>query len=169
MHFSYPRMSSSSTAVQYPSALYNAPSGRFRDALRTSKRAGYYSRMPRSLSVAPNLRSSSSSAMTTLPMLPSASTRAFLRNALDDLDATFTFRRTSKAGERNRDDLIDSIIFNRTRENRVMPGFIAATNWDERRSLSIDCDKVRKGVDRRAVTYPTGIGFMELMLQQTVS
>ena len=47
------------------------------------------------------------------------------------------------AKERTRDELIDSIVHTRTREHRVMPGFHAASDWDERKAMGIDCDKVR--------------------------
>ena len=46
--------------------------------------------------------------------------------------------------ERTRDELIDSIIHTRTREHRVMPGFHSTTNWEERKAMNIDCDKVNR-------------------------
>merc|ERR1711936_550996 len=48
--------------------------------------------------------------------------------------------------ERTRDELIDSIVHTRTREHRAMPGFISATDYDERRSIRVDCDKVYEGI-----------------------
>jgi protein-tyrosine phosphatase len=48
--------------------------------------------------------------------------------------------------ERTRDELIDSIVHTRTREHRAMPGFKSATDFDERRSLRVDCDKVFNGI-----------------------
>merc|ERR1711962_1019565 len=48
--------------------------------------------------------------------------------------------------ERTRDELIDSIVHARTREHRAMPGFKSATDFDERRSLRVDCDKVFNGI-----------------------
>ena len=48
--------------------------------------------------------------------------------------------------ERTRDELIDSIVHTRTREHRVMPGFLTASNWEERRAINIDCDKVFPGI-----------------------
>jgi len=48
--------------------------------------------------------------------------------------------------ERTRDELIDSIVHTRTREHRAMPGFKSATDFDERRSLRVDCDKVYEGI-----------------------
>ena len=52
-------------------------------------------------------------------------------------------RSPSVAKERTRDELIDSIVHTRTREHRVMPGFHESTDWEERKALGIDCDKVR--------------------------
>ena len=51
-------------------------------------------------------------------------------------------RSPSVAKERTRDELIDSIVHTRTREHRVMPGFHDASDWEERKALGIDCDKV---------------------------
>jgi len=48
--------------------------------------------------------------------------------------------------ERTRDELIDSIIHTRTREHRAMPGFKSSTDYDERRSMRVDCDKVFEGI-----------------------
>jgi len=48
--------------------------------------------------------------------------------------------------ERTRDELIDSIVHTRTREHRAMPGFKSATDYDERRSMRVDCDKVHNGI-----------------------
>ena len=48
--------------------------------------------------------------------------------------------------ERTRDELIDSIVHTRTREHRAMPGFKSATDYDERRSMRVDCDKVYNGI-----------------------
>ncbi len=48
--------------------------------------------------------------------------------------------------ERTRDELIDSIVHTRTREHRAMPGFRAASSWEERRGMKIDCDKVYPGI-----------------------
>ena len=50
------------------------------------------------------------------------------------------------AKERTRDELIDSIVHTRTREHRVMPGFHNASDWEERKAMGIDCDKVRRPV-----------------------
>ena len=51
-------------------------------------------------------------------------------------------RSPSVAKERTRDELIDSIVHTRTREHRVMPGFHSASDWEERKAMGIDCDKV---------------------------
>merc|ERR1712126_332782 len=48
--------------------------------------------------------------------------------------------------ERTRDELIDSIVHTRTREHRPLPGFKSASDYDERRHLRIDCDKVYDGI-----------------------
>ena len=53
-------------------------------------------------------------------------------------------RSPSVAKERTRDELIDSIVHTRTREHRVMPGFHDTSNWEERKALGIDCDKVSR-------------------------
>lgn len=55
-------------------------------------------------------------------------------------------RSPSVAKERTRDELIDSIVHTRTREHRVMPGFHDTSNWEERKALGIDCDKVYPGI-----------------------
>lgn len=55
-------------------------------------------------------------------------------------------RSPSVAKERTRDDLIDSIIHTRTKEHRVMPGFLTASSWEERKQINIDCDKVYPGI-----------------------
>ena len=55
-------------------------------------------------------------------------------------------RSPSVAKERTRDELIDSIVHTRTREHRVMPGFHNASDWEERKAMGIDCDKVRRPV-----------------------
>ena len=48
--------------------------------------------------------------------------------------------------ETTRDELIDSIVHTRTREHRPLPGFKSASDYDERRHLRIDCDKVHDGI-----------------------
>jgi len=48
--------------------------------------------------------------------------------------------------ERTRDELIDSIVHTRTKEHRAMPGFRSSTDYDERRSMRVDCDKVFDGI-----------------------
>lgn len=55
-------------------------------------------------------------------------------------------RSPSVAKERTRDELIDSIVHTRTREHRVMPGFHNASDWEERKAMGIDCDKIYPGI-----------------------
>ncbi|TRY77887.1 hypothetical protein TCAL_06161 [Tigriopus californicus] len=55
-------------------------------------------------------------------------------------------RAPSLVKETTRDDLIDSILHTRTSENRRMPGFFTATNWEERNYANVDCDKVHPGI-----------------------
>lgn len=75
--------------------------------------------------------------------------RTVFRTCLQD-DATSSrhirLKSPSIPRERTRDELIDSIVHTRTREHRAMPGFKSATDFDERRSLRVDCDKVFKGI-----------------------
>lgn len=71
--------------------------------------------------------------------------------------------------ERTRDELIDSIIYTRTAENRVMPGMLATTDWNERRAIRIDCDRVYPGVilgngdTIKNVDYLRGIGVTHVL------
>merc|ERR1739838_1273712 len=71
--------------------------------------------------------------------------------------------------ERTRDELIDSIVHTRTREHRAMPGFKSATDFDERRSLRVDCDKVFNGIiigngeTICNITYLKGIGVTHVL------
>merc|ERR1711936_382934 len=80
----------------------------------------------------------------------SARTRTVFRSC--EGDESFTSNRhlrlksPSIPRERTRDELIDSIVHTRTREHRAMPGFKSATDFDERRSLRVDCDKVYNGI-----------------------
>merc|ERR1712233_283222 len=80
----------------------------------------------------------------------SARTRTVFRSS--EGDESFTSNRhlrlksPSIPRERTRDELIDSIVHTRTREHRAMPGFKSATDFDERRSLRVDCDKVFNGI-----------------------
>jgi len=68
---------------------------------------------------------------------------------LPSADPDYRFSRLKSPSiprERTRDELIDSIVHTRTREHRVLPGYKSATDYDERRSMKIDCDKVHKGI-----------------------
>ena len=60
----------------------------------------------------------------------------------DSLNRNVRLKSPSVGRERTRDDLIDSIVYTRTREHRAMPGFRDASDWEERRKMRIDCDKL---------------------------
>lgn len=62
-------------------------------------------------------------------------------------------RSPSVAKERTRDELIDSIVHTRTREHRVMPGFHDASDWEERKALGIDCDKVHMMITSKTWSF----------------
>ena len=68
-----------------------------------------------------------------------------------------------------RDELIDSIVHTRTREHRVMPGFVATNDWSERGAIKIDCDKVYpsiilgNGDTIKNVGYFKGIGVTHVL------
>ena len=64
----------------------------------------------------------------------------------DNLNRNVRLKSPSIGKERTRDDLIDSIVYTRTREHRAMPGFRDASDWEERRKMRIDCDKVYTGI-----------------------
>merc|ERR1711962_1307063 len=78
----------------------------------------------------------------------SARTRTVFRTCEGDDNSNRHIRLKSPSipRERSRDELIDSIVHTRTREHRAMPGFKSATDFDERRSLRVDCDKVFNGI-----------------------
>jgi len=86
--------------------------------------------------------------------LPSVATRprtVFRHSARDEAATTpenrnLRVKSPSILTERTRDELIDSIVHTRTREHRAMPGFKSATDYDERRSMRVDCDKVYSGI-----------------------
>jgi len=61
-------------------------------------------------------------------------------------DRHLRLRSPSIPRETTRDELIDSIVHTRTREHRPLPGFKSASDYDERRSLRVDCDKVYPGI-----------------------
>ena len=65
---------------------------------------------------------------------------------LNELNRNIRLKSPSVGKERTRDDLIDSIVYTRTREHRAMPGFRDASDWEERRKMRIDCDKVYDGI-----------------------
>ena len=64
----------------------------------------------------------------------------------DSASRNIRLKSPSVGKERTRDDLIDSIVYTRTREHRAMPGFRDASAWEERRKMRIDCDKVYDGI-----------------------
>eukprot|EP00092_Neocalanus_flemingeri_P011117 GFUD01011971.1.p1 GENE.GFUD01011971.1~~GFUD01011971.1.p1 ORF type:complete len:302 (-),score=46.55 GFUD01011971.1:290-1195(-) len=75
----------------------------------------------------------------------------FRHSARDEVAATpenrnLRLRSPSIPRQRTRDELIDSIVHTRTREHRAMPGFKSASDYDERRSMRVDCDKVYDGI-----------------------
>merc|ERR1712212_993196 len=80
----------------------------------------------------------------------SARTRTVFRSCEGDESYTnnrhLRLKSPSIPRERTGDELIDSIVHTRTREHRAMPGFKSATDFDERRSLRVDCDKVFNGI-----------------------
>jgi len=61
-------------------------------------------------------------------------------------DRNLRLRSPSRPRETTRDELIDSIVHTRTREHRPLPGFKSASDYDERRYIRIDCDKVYEGI-----------------------
>ena len=68
------------------------------------------------------------------------------RLGVNELNRNIRLKSPSIGKERTRDDLIDSIVYTRTREHRAMPGFRDASDWEERRKMRIDCDKVYDGI-----------------------
>jgi len=64
----------------------------------------------------------------------------------DREDRNLRLRSPSRPRETTRDELIDSIVHTRTREHRPLPGFKSASDYDERRYIRIDCDKVYDGI-----------------------
>ena len=87
----------------------------------------------------------------------------------DSLNRNVRLKSPSVGRERTRDDLIDSIVYTRTREHRAMPGFRDASDWEERRKMRIDCDKVYDGIilgngdTIKNVDYLRGIGVTHVL------
>jgi len=80
---------------------------------------------------------------------PRVRQRTLLRESTVDsnsYDRNLRVRSPSRPRERSRDELIDSIVHTRTREHRPLPGMKSSTDYEERRSLKVDCDKVFKGI-----------------------
>merc|ERR1711934_996380 len=157
----------SSSSRSYGSASYGpTQTSRYRDMVSNmygglpTPNSGYSTKYPSQYSPSSSY-SVYSSRGTTLPptrgaSIPpplldrSARTRTVFRSC--EGDESFTSNRhlrlksPSIPRERTRDELIDSIVHTRTREHRAMPGFKSATDFDERRSLRVDCDKVFNGI-----------------------
>jgi len=66
--------------------------------------------------------------------------------AAKNINRNLRLRSPSIPRETTRDELIDSIVHTRTREHRAMPGFKSSTDYYERRSMRVDCDKVYDGI-----------------------
>merc|ERR1711936_1521695 len=135
-----------------------AQTSRYRDMVSNmygglpTPQSGYSTKYTSQYSPSSSSYSVYSSRGTILPPLldRSARTRTVFRSC--EGDESFTSNRhlrlksPSIPRERTRDELIDSIVHTRTREHRAMPGFKSATDFDERRSLRVDCDKVFNGI-----------------------
>merc|ERR1711971_770357 len=167
---SYGGSSSSGSYSSSPSRSYGpAQTSRYRDMVSNmygglpTPQSGYSTKYPSQSSPSSSSNYSVySSRGTTLPpptrgaSIPpplldrSARTRAVFRSSAGDESFTsnrhIRLKSPSIPRERTRDELIDSIVHTRTREHRAMPGFKSATDFDERRSLRVDCDKVFNGI-----------------------
>lgn len=107
-----------------------SPHSSYRSPYRDSYRTGYTASSARSASMSPNRE-----------IMP------LIRDSFSDIhDPIRSKRAPSAARNRTRDELIDSIIFTRTAENRRMPGQKASTSWEERHAMNIDCDEVYPGI-----------------------
>eukprot|EP00088_Acartia_fossae_P013556 TRINITY_DN17157_c1_g2_i1.p1 TRINITY_DN17157_c1_g2~~TRINITY_DN17157_c1_g2_i1.p1 ORF type:complete len:312 (-),score=32.76 TRINITY_DN17157_c1_g2_i1:460-1395(-) len=80
------------------------------------------------------------------PMRGSSVVRREMKKKEDENHRNIRLKSPSIPRERTRDELIDSIIHTRTKEHRVMPGFRSTSDFDERRNLKVDCDKVFDGI-----------------------
>merc|ERR1712233_243567 len=160
MYSSYSYGSSSYGGSSYVSPSYGpTQTSRYRDMVSNmygglpTPNSGYSSKYTSQYSPSSSSCSVYSSRGTTLPptrgaSIPpplldrSARTRTVFSSEGDE---SFTSNRhlrlksPSIPRERTRDELIDSIVHTRTREHRAMPGFKSATDFDERRSLQVDC------------------------------
>merc|ERR1712126_282908 len=168
MYSSYSYGSSSYGGSSYVLPSYGpTQTSRYRDMVSNmygglpTPNSGYSSKYTSQYSPSSSSYSVYSSRGTTLPPTRGASippplldraarTRTVFRSS--EGDESFTSNRhlrlksPSIPRERTRDELIDSIVHTRTREHRAMPGFKSATDFDERRSLRVDCDKVFNGI-----------------------
>merc|ERR1712130_585918 len=172
MYSSYSYGSSSYGGSSYVSPSYGpTQTSRYRDMVSNmygglpTPNSGYSTKYTSQYSPSSSSSSSSysvySSRGTTLPptrgaSIPpplldrSARTRTVFRSFEGEENSTsnrhLRLKSPSIPRERTRDELIDSIVHTRTREHRAMPGFKSATDFDERRSLRVDCDKVFNGI-----------------------
>jgi len=80
------------------------------------------------------------------PTRGSSIVRREMKKKEEENHRNIRLRSPSIPRERTRDELIDSIIHTRTKEHRVMPGFRSTSDFDERRHLKVDCDKVYEGI-----------------------
>jgi protein-tyrosine phosphatase len=86
-----------------------------------------------------------------------------------DTNRNLRLKSPSIPRERTRDELIDSIVHTRTREHRAMPGFRSSTDYDERKSMRVDCDKVFNGIiigngeTIKNINYLQGIGVTHVL------
>merc|ERR1712038_1553923 len=149
-----------------PSYGQTAQTSRYRDMVSNmygglpTPNSGYSSKYTSQYSPSSNSYSVYSTRGTTLPpptrgaSIPppmferSARTRTVFRTCEGDDNSNRHLRLKSPSipRERTRDELIDSIVHTRTREHRAMPGFKSATDYDERRTMRVDCDKVFNGI-----------------------
>jgi len=149
-----------SSAPSFPSILSRPPHGRYSDysarysdvnmyptpinyrsALLNPARGAVV--QSRGNSLPPLDRDSRSS----IPMRASSMARREVRKKDEAINSrNIRLKSPSIPRERTRDELIDSIIHTRTKEHRVMPGFRSTSDFDERRNLRVDCDKVFEGI-----------------------
>merc|ERR1712012_1393075 len=129
---------SSNYGSSYSSSSYSSPMSPYLSSRRTT------SAPSRGMSMSPGPSSLSSSSFSSSR---AARHRTVMRFGQDDEENRNTrLKSPSIPRETTRDELIDSIVHTRTREHRPLPGFKSASDYDERRHLRIDCDKVFDGI-----------------------
>lgn len=135
----------------YLSHNYNVSShSRFRDSLSSTRDLGLGLgglKVPvRGVSLGPSRGLS----LPPVPIPRSRQRTVFRSSARDDAEQdnnrNLRLRSPSIPRERSRDELIDSIVHTRTREHRPLPGMKSSTDFDERQSMKVDCDKVFDGI-----------------------